>query len=673
MRNAFAFALAAAAMLAAEARVVYMTPSGAGAMDGTSWENAWKGSDLASFKAAYTNAAEGATADAPNEIWLKYGEYSFSNGELYNNDGMAIQIQPNVVLRGGFLGAETSADAADPKANPTVLGNSRFDVNETWNDGTKIWTRTDGRLAFTDPPADGGWSNMSQGFQSAFSQTNTTAALGVVEFHGLTFTKFWSTAIWISSPNDRPIVVRNCRFLNMGRLTNSYHFMVDLTDVGLDMDGCEFVAGYNPIMVRTTATNSTHRTASIKNSRFFATAGCWNSQGQGGTSGGVLALNNVALTIKNCTFDSIKSGGEKDNAAAVLSVKTMADVSIEDTVIGNSLGTSRFSGGAFSYYSQGDGALTVRRSRFENNCYQGAKEAHHTQAAAVTFWGDLANGRTPRATFEDVAFVGNWTSNTVAGCESASCVAFGSNNYGENGYWKANFVNCLFERNESFNSWTNGTAGATFCYSWTQNPRPVFVNCVFKDNLCSKFAEDYTRTVSPEIGSHGNSLRDAFVNTVFENTTATAIPWASSEAQYVSLASVVTDADVPMTTTRSDRYRYAPSVANATIGFENDLYTNGVVVARRLSNQSAYRKKGCPVWAGTDGEYYLYDADGDSAKPWRSCRYGGARLTDAEALAVGVSQAAAPLADAFGTARKATRCALGQLELPAQGMLLIVR
>ena len=62
--------------------------------------------------------------------------------------------------------------------------------------------------------------------------------------------------------------------------------------------------------------------------------------------------------------------------------------------------------------------------------------------------------------------------------------------------------------------------------------------------------------------------------------------------------------------------------------------TNGVVVARGVAEDSVYRRKGRPIWLGTDGEVYLYDAKGDAAKPWRSCRYGVGRKTDEEAAAI---------------------------------------
>lgn len=672
----WAFAFAAVMALAVEARVLFMTPEGAGEMDGTSWANAWKGSDPASFSSAYTNASRGATADAPNEIWMKFGKYMLWGDQLA--DG--IPIQPNVIVRGGFLGSETSADAADPKSNPTVLCNNYFDENETWRDGSKIWTHDGERLVFADPPADEGWGPEDQGVQCAFSHRDATVAMGVAEFHGLTFTKFWSSAILVAVPNDRPIVIRNCRFLNMGRLMNNGRFMVDLTDVGLDMDGCEFVAGRSPVMVRTTATDSKRCAATIRNSRIFATKGSWNTQGLGGGSGGVLALNNVALTIAGCTFDSIASDeitdGPTDAMASALSVHTMADVLVEDTVVSRGHGQTRRSGGAFVYRAQGDGALTVRRSRFED-CRFACKSwlAHETAAAAVTLHASLADGRTPRVSFEGVAFVGNQTTNMAENCETASCVAFGSNNYGEDGYWKADFVNCLFERNEAFNAWTSGPAGATICCSWTQAPRPVFVNCVFKDNICGMSAEDGSRMVSQEVGNHpdGDKLRFAFVNTIFANTAKTAIPWDEAHAGYVSLANVVIDSGATMATTRPGRYRYAPCLESAAVSFMDELFTNGVVVARRLSNASAYRRKGRPVWAGTDGECYLRDADGDAENPWRSCRYGGSRLSDEAAREVGVSLTADPVADAFGTARSAKRCALGQLELPRQGLCLIVR
>lgn len=80
--------------------VFYVAPDGTGT--GTSWE------DAAPIKTAFAAAVEA----GGGEIWIKEGFYSPAS---------SLTVCSNLVVRGGFVGDETSADAADPKNHPTVL------------------------------------------------------------------------------------------------------------------------------------------------------------------------------------------------------------------------------------------------------------------------------------------------------------------------------------------------------------------------------------------------------------------------------------------------------------------------------------------------------------------------------------------------------------------------
>ena len=659
-----------AAAAEAGGRIVYATPSGAGTKDGTSWANARKVNSTASFVTAYTNAADGATAEKPNELWLRYGGYMFSQNDIV--------IQPNVIVRGGFTGTETSADEADPVANPTLFYNNYFDVNATWLDEAQstMWVKRDGRLFYFDPPVEGDtkmYTKPNQMGNSKVFYRDDGADLGVAAFHGLSFTKFWGSTFRVTGGNGGQLVFRKCRFLHINWLTNSGAFVVQLTGVGADMEDCEFSSCMSPILVKTAAEDSPRLTASFNRCRFFSATGCYNSYNSlGCTSGGIGAVNNVAVTIRNCSFDRNLCGNQNngENQGGTLSIKTYGDALIEDTVIQRGYGTSINSGGAVCWAPLGDASLTVRRCRFERCCYAGGGDSGINQGAVLTVRGDLSGGRVIRGEVEDTAFIGNYTMETSASGKGSSCVCFGSSCWNQNGRCYFTFLNCLFEKNRAVHP-LNGAAGTTIGNSWTQSPRVVFANCVIKDDVCGKLDADGNMVYGTEFGLDGNTYF-SFVNTVFENSDENVLPWANGKSVF-SFAGCVTDnSGSEYGTGSTSCYRYAPMDAGVSAGLETAPLTNGVVVARRLARTSPYRRKGRPLWRGTDKEIYLYDVEGDVEKPWRQCCYGGVRKTDAEAVSLGVSLAAKPLPDAFDAARL-PKSALGQLNAIPNGLIIFLQ
>ena len=647
-------------------RVVrYAKPSGTGTQDGTSWANAM------TFAVAYTNAADLAKEDIPSEVWMQYGGYNVGAGNFV--------LQPNVVVRGGFVGTEKTADESDPEANPTLFYNNNFSVNAKWTDEarSKMWEQTDGRYFFFDPPVEGDasmYTDFSEfGDQKAFYRDDG-AELGIVEFHGVSFSKFWGSAIRAVASCVKPIKLRKCRFLNINWLQNTENFVVQLTGVGVDMEDCEFVSACSPVIVKTAADDSPRLTASFNRCRFFTTRGCWYTRGlMGCTAGGIGALGNVQLTIRNSSFDRSVEGLDGNFALqnGTIVANTTCDLTIEDTVISRGRGSCYSSGGAVGWTPKGDARLEIRRCRFERCCYAGNGTRNVNEGAALTVLGSLANGRVIRGEIADTAFVGNYTAETSAEARGSSCVCFGSSCSGQTGDCDFTFLNCLFERNEAIHP-LDGAAGTTVGNSGTQSPRLVFANCVFKDNVCGKIDANANTVYGTEFGREAATLRYAFVNTVFENSNKQVLPWPEAKSGGVCCANCVADTDVVFGDGGSNTYRYQPLVANDDAGL-GALQTNGVVVARGLTNVSAYRRAGRPLWLGTDGGVYLYDATGDAAKPWRSCRYGGGRKTDEEAAAVGVSRAVAPIPDAFAKARSKLKTALGQLDFGVPGLILFLK
>lgn len=137
-------------------RIIYVTKEGAGAKDGTSWENAYD-----DISAAYADA----------------GHY---RGEVWIGEGVYTQALPTVKcasvnVRGGFAGDETSAAEADPAAHPTVISG--------------------GRTTF-------------------YFLTDTDGVAGDAEITGLLFTDFYRSAIDFSTADVGKVTVSKCRFEN---------------------------------------------------------------------------------------------------------------------------------------------------------------------------------------------------------------------------------------------------------------------------------------------------------------------------------------------------------------------------------------------------------------------------------------------------------------------------
>ena len=107
----------AAFPISAEGARFYVTPGGAGANAGTSWQEAFS-------EALFPNAL---LAAAPGtEFWVAKGRYRPSTTDKTK----FFPLNPGVALYGGFAGTETARDQRNWKVNVTVLtGDLNFDDN----------------------------------------------------------------------------------------------------------------------------------------------------------------------------------------------------------------------------------------------------------------------------------------------------------------------------------------------------------------------------------------------------------------------------------------------------------------------------------------------------------------------------------------------------------------
>ncbi|MDB5282207.1 MAG: C-terminal target protein, partial [Bacteroidota bacterium] len=89
--------------------IVYVTPTGAGAFNGTSWANALKGSDLKNFLD---------TVSTLKQVWVAKGTYYPGNSGDVNNSFL---VKTGIQLYGGFVGTETVLTQRNQFTNLTIL------------------------------------------------------------------------------------------------------------------------------------------------------------------------------------------------------------------------------------------------------------------------------------------------------------------------------------------------------------------------------------------------------------------------------------------------------------------------------------------------------------------------------------------------------------------------
>ena len=184
----------------AQARVVYVTPTGAGNMDGTSWENAY-----ASVEVAYADVGLDA---AGGTVCIAGGTYLVS---------APMSMRPNVAVVGGF-GGETILSGDKGYADTWKRNNDGTDY-EKYSLGTvcAIFDEN-GALVLPAPAAeDEFWTPYDPTYSSdpntGFCFTNVAENAENATFANLTFACFGYGAIYSTSGLADGLVVTNCRFV----------------------------------------------------------------------------------------------------------------------------------------------------------------------------------------------------------------------------------------------------------------------------------------------------------------------------------------------------------------------------------------------------------------------------------------------------------------------------
>ena len=610
-------------------RVIRVTPEGAGRMDGTDWENAYGADHLAE---AYMDAGA-----YRGELWLKGGRYLVE---------APIMMVPNVTVRGGFAGGETSADEADPAAHPTILDGDVNDDNY-WKiengskSGGRIWTvGENGERMFNAPNPD--WANSfwtpngngSDNAEDAFANTVGIATNNC--FHGLVFTGFSSAAVIVMSGSAQGLRFENCRFLACNTsLPNDENGMgtIRAVDSPITMVDCTFDGCRNAVSVGGGATSW----STFVDCRFL------NCTAGRGCAGGIRAYGSALIAVTNCTFHRGYLSTANYQGGAAISLRTES-------------GTHRFAGCTFSQnitwgdghgtfvFASGSGA-TLERCRFVGNLVRETSEYDSPHSACLSHCNSTA-----AAYLQDCLFEGNQLYSTVDSSGSWPSSVFSPRG-------PVTMVNCTILA--STNDVTKAaTRGGTFAAA---NCAVALVNCVVRGTV--------DKTGNAADLRLGSTSTFSLINTVLASDDAnyTAVK-SHDDAWPVTFAnSYVQGFDVTSCKNTENAYFYEVATnGDACVKAEVEEGPNGAAALRVGAGCPA---KARPVWL-SDTTVYFYDDVANAAQPWRKAIDRSSYSTSVP----GITLESPCIPDAFGVARRhtknRTRFTCGPLYTP-QGLVIL--
>ena len=596
-------------------RVIHVVPAAEAPEngDGLTWATAY--GDLG---AAYEDAAA-----YRGEVWVKAGTYTLAS---------SILMRSNVAVLGGFAGTETSADAADPEANPTILTGDVQDDN-FWRPNSsggnvasyKIWVN-----GVFQPPnptgADAFWTptgNYADDTPSAFSCASGIATNAA--FDGIVFTLFREDTIQVITGLADGLSVTRCKFLGCttGNADTADSGVIRLNNTGATIADCLFDGCCRGIFLNGSAPS----VATIERCVF---SNCFSAS-YGGT---IFALNQGYAHVANCRFfrNCCKFRSYQGGAAVAFkgtsgtTWNTLSDCVFEE---------NRPSADCHGTVVVSGGNAEIARCRFlRNSIANGNFVYENGNCASIGQYGGAFVAR-------DCHFLGSSCADV-----SGNSLPFASV-FGQAG-GSAVFANCTMEGSAATNS--SSTHAATIAQV---GGSLALVNCLIDG---STFSGEHAEEVFSNAGS-GSTL--SIVNSVLRNGSAgyTPLAFTGSGFEPTIANSVIAGFDPSaLPAVGSDGFLYDVVAGLATLGplreGPNGALARGVAGPR-------YARFGRPVWlVGTTA--YIHDPLSNASKPWRSLLSRANRW----ATVTGLDATSPLLPDAFGASRKASRVAIGPLNSP---------
>ena len=605
---------------------VYVTVDGAGTMDGSDWDNAMK-----SITKAYALCADN---PAGGTVHLAGGFYRSNKGNF--TSGAGVVLAERVTLRG-----ET-----DPYGDTPVVITGDQSLDDVWNDITgtpKIWVNN----AYQPPSTRtrlGKKSTNDSNFMSGTAAADCT-------FENILFNGFTGYALSISkSPN---LTVRKCRFLGFGSTeahpgTNPATFT---NCENLLVDGCEIEGGNFGFWLANSG--DTFQTVTVRDSRVahIYPSGAYSSQ-----RGAIHLEGKQKPYVLGCTIEEISNGNAVPTAIYSLATSTHV---ISNCVIrscstsgGNMLGHVYISKDVRAYFYD---------TLFANNKQTLASAPAYCASVCVGFYD--ASG-----TFVNCSFVSNRVTVTSEKCGYNTASVLSTVSFGDH-----QFVNCTFDGNCA----TGGPNAAISMIGGWREQKYGFGNCTFRNN--DVLVDGNRSKMINQLYTKGNA--PTFVNTIIWHDADDFIPFTkytagSEEAKSLGVASSLIKNYTPETAVSNSGYFYAPILDTDPLFAEKAASSElGSKYALSLVADSdrLIRRKGVPICRATDGKHYFLDTH-KSPNVWREIAgQNHAKLSLAQGEAVGLVPGMDPIPDAFGEPRKAGAVAMGALNAPSRGMMLLVK
>lgn len=616
-----------------ELRIIHVVPVGeaCGLADGSSWDNATD-----DFFAGYADAAI-----YRGEVWMKEGIYLFP-------EATASPILANVTVRGGFAGTETSADAADPDAHPSIFsgdmnGDDFWCPNGSDPGAASRITIFDGTTFNRPNPGatDRYWSptgNLGDNRDSAFFANDSSFATNAA-FVGVTFTGFKSATLEISSTTSRNDgeLFRNCRFLGIAGgavRCNGNAFSA----IGCRFEGCQYAVYYRA-PTGPTATfrdcefieNSYGSRAASIHSDYYAgvvAIGC-TFRGNTATAYAWRAASCVHFStsgynvFSNCLFEANRSYG---GSYGTMACEGSPTVLIADCLFRGNLNVLPTS---FEYayetacLSRLSGNFLVRDSAFLDNAVVVPSSTSSWDGQPI--FGSVAALAGATLQMLNCTLMGNHVTNNTpadATARHAGTIAIGSGSLG--------LAHCTIA--ESVIVGEKAHEIVTLCNSASANL--AIVNSVI----------------------NGSGAGYEGLTVVYPQTT---VPSVAN--------STIAGFDPAQFTLTANDYFYNCTTTGGLLTRNDAIGPNGIP-QRGISGSSPFAVAGRPVWL-VGRTLYFHDQLADAAKPWRKI----ADKTSYAATVTGLSVENVPVADAFGTARKPRRIAYGPLNASVGNTVLLVR
>lgn len=634
------------------ADVFYAAPDGQGA--GSSW------ADAADLKTAYDAAAQA----GGGEVWLKKGTHILAE---------TVALASGVVVRGGFVGTETSADESDPEANVTMISGDALQDDVWYPDATttsskfvSLYDGEGGLVAVNPNQANLYWSagaadsaktadNLAHGF------TNAIAAVSGAAFHGLTFASFQNAAVSVTHDVFESYLFSNCRFVacNNRRSTLASLYLSGTKGVvsNCTFEGCcravSFLGGTN------TLSRCTVRKCYAGSSISELRNACVTTSGKA-----------VLTTFTDCLFEW-NYGDNTSSYSTALDIRIDATAStggranLTHCVFRN----GRMKGNVYAPLVHASGALRISHCIFTNN----VNTMSGQQGA-----GALTSG-------SDVLMSGCYIADNIV-TNSSGNYATGALSF-PGGQYDVQVSDTTIERNTVI---VNGSGPCGTLLTGSLHLKCVFANCVVADNVVAATASGSGRAADfCNNQASCNNSHTVFFNSILSGSGPSGQPFFSAVAGAVPRLCVVNSAfaNYPAQTIGSDvaTLELDNAVTNALGEF---VVPDGVapllrpkavigpdgVPARGVRPGSPYAKSARPFWVG-GGFWWYPDSPSPNSTVTKATHYNfNISRSNAAGKNYGYVDFSAPLPnDAIGRARDRSGFPLGPLQIESPATVFYIR